>query len=156
MPAQHGCPGPPQLPQLPAVQVMLIGAAHIDPAAVHRFATQQPPEVHVVFSQHGSPAPPHGEQMRGPPPPAPPVHTSLASQARPAQQGCPAAPHDWQMPPTHAPDEHGVFPMQQTAPTEPHAPAPPSPDPDPLLVQPAMRAKHKAASDSPRIEHLPS
>lgn len=121
--AARGCPGPPQLPQLPAAQVIPM-FGHVEPAPVHTFMTQQPPEPHVVFSQHGWPGAPHAVQT--PPPPPPPVQTSLASQARPAQQACPGPPHAWQMPPTHEPPvAHGVFPAQQTVPSEPRAPTAP-------------------------------
>jgi hypothetical protein len=136
MPAQQGWPAPPQLPQLPFMHAMLM-VGHIEPAPVQMFATQQPPELQVVFAQHGSPGPPQAVQTRGPPPPIPPLQMSFASQARPAQQVWPGPPQVWQTPPTQAePAElQGVLPVQHTVPTVPHPlPGPPSPpEPLPLL-----------------------
>jgi hypothetical protein len=85
IPAQHGWPMPPQVPQLPFVHAMPIGAGHIEPVPVQTLATQQPPEAQVVFWQQGSPGPPQAVQTPRPPPPPGLLQTSLASQARPAQ-----------------------------------------------------------------------
>jgi hypothetical protein len=50
--AQHGWPEPPQVPQLPLVQVPPMFGQAV-PDAVQRSFTQQPPLAHVLAAQHG-------------------------------------------------------------------------------------------------------
>ena len=94
--AQHACPWPPQLPQLPLEQVP-VKTGHVWPPATQvappPLFTQQPPFPHVVAEQQTSPAPPQA------------VHTSLRQtvllpeQAVPVvQQACPAPPQlEWEL-----------------------------------------------------------
>ncbi len=55
--AQHGCPGPPQVPQAPAAQVPATGA-QLAPVAMQRLPTQQPPAAQVLPGQQEAPAVP--------------------------------------------------------------------------------------------------
>lgn len=65
-PAQHICPAPPQLPQLPFVHDPPM-PGHVEPAAVQVPFTQQPlPQ--PLASQHGSPGAPHAAHTPPPPP----------------------------------------------------------------------------------------
>jgi hypothetical protein len=87
LPLQQDCPMPPQEPQLPAAQVLLIMGQEV-PLPVQLLPTQQPPEAQALAAQQGWPGPPQAEQVPWPGP----VHTMLALQARPAQQGSPVPP----------------------------------------------------------------
>ena len=94
-PVQQAWPLAPQLPHEPAVQVPP-KLGQVDPAAVQRLSTQQPPDAQALPLQHASPAPPHGVQFPLLP------HTRLAApQARFAQQLSPLLPHGRQRPPLH-------------------------------------------------------
>ncbi len=86
-PVQQPWPAPPQVPQLPMLQVMpMVG--QVEPEPVQMLLTQQPPPPQLLPAQQASPTLPQWVQMPWPAP----VQTSLASQARPAQQICPGPP----------------------------------------------------------------
>lgn len=62
--AQHALPSPPQLPHVPAEQVVVIPGLHCSPADLHVAvpplieAMQHPPSRQKLPGQHGSPLPP--------------------------------------------------------------------------------------------------
>lgn len=74
LPAQHGCPEAPQLPQLPLEQVP-VKMGHAWPPETQVLFTQQPPLLHVVAAQQNSPAPPQA------------AHTLLRQTALELQRG---------------------------------------------------------------------
>ncbi|HNK43281.1 MAG TPA: hypothetical protein PKL17_00760 [Pseudomonadota bacterium] len=91
---QQGWPAPPQVPQLPFVQVP-VRFGQVEPADEQTLLTQQPTLPATTLpqplpTQQGWPGLPHGLQMPWPLP----VQTSFPSQARPAQQAWPAPPQD--------------------------------------------------------------
>jgi hypothetical protein len=127
--AQQVWPAPPQLPQLPLVQLPPT-LGQVAPALVQVLFTQQPPAPQVLLEQHGSPGPPQLAQM----PALAPLHTLPVSQLRPAQQVCPAPPHTVHTPPRHAaPLAEQVLFAQHGSPSPPHA-----------LQLPAMQAAPEA------------
>jgi hypothetical protein len=65
---QHGKPGPPQVPQAPALHVPPPRFTQVPPTAMQIPETQHPPPLHVLASQHGVPGSP---QRPGPVPPDP-------------------------------------------------------------------------------------
>src|SRR6185436_3139019 len=86
---QQACDDPPQVPQLPFMQVPFT-TGQTAPEAAHTPATQQPPPPQALPVQQACPAPPQA------------THTLLAQarllpQARPWQQACPAPPHSRQV-----------------------------------------------------------
>ena len=87
-PAQHGSLAPPQVPQLPLVHGQPI-VGQVPPEAVQKPPTQQPLPLQVSSGQQACVAPPHGTHSPTPPP----LQTSTASQARPAQHAWPGPPH---------------------------------------------------------------
>jgi hypothetical protein len=140
LPAQQGCVNPPQVPQLPLLQVPPIPGHGLGDGPVQRSLTQQPPLSQPLPTQQMVPAAPQASQLPallqakpegqarpaqqarpGPPqawhtPPTqmpPPVHPGLV-----AQQTVPSAPHCWQTPPTHSPAEQ-LLPEQQASPSAP-------------------------------------
>lgn len=119
-PVQQSCPLAPHVPQLPFEHTPPT-VGQVEPLPVHTPLTQQPPFAQVLDAQHASPGPPQWVQMPRPLP----VHAELASQVRPAQHICPAPPHAWHTPPTHAPlvqvvPQHGApsVPQPAMSPTE--------------------------------------
>jgi hypothetical protein len=93
LPAQQGCPAPPQVPQTPFWHIPpMVGQA--DPLAVQVWPTQQPPEAQVLSAQQICPAPPHWAHRPWPAP----VHMSAVEQLRPEQQVSPAPPQATQVP----------------------------------------------------------
>lgn len=58
-PVQHGKPGPPQVPQVPALQVPPPAPTQVLPTAMQIPDTQQPPALQLLPSQQGVPGCPH-------------------------------------------------------------------------------------------------
>jgi hypothetical protein len=83
--AQHACDNPPQVPQLPLVQVPVM-SGQVLPEATQLPATQQPPLPQTLPAQQAWPGPPQATQL-----PLPQARPEL--QVRPVQQAWPAPPH---------------------------------------------------------------
>lgn len=121
---QHGCPEPPHVPQLPAVQVPPT-LGHVFPAPVQVFMSQHPPLSQAPFAQHGSPGAPHAAQTPMPPPP--PRHTPPVTHVPLGQHAVPSAP---QLPPSAPLDEPPEELLEEDDPPA----VPPSPPPTPVDV----------------------
>jgi hypothetical protein len=73
--AQHDRPGPPQLPQIPALQMPSPKPEQSPPLAMQIPETQHPPPLQPLPTQHGVPGSPQAATLPPslPPCPAPPV-----------------------------------------------------------------------------------
>ena len=104
-PEQQLCPRPPQVPQLPAAQAEPF--AQVVPCEIHEPLLQQPPALHPLPIQQGSPGEPHERQTF-------PEQMKLApAQTLPGQQVSPGPPQVPQTP------ERQVAPLSlQTLPSQ--------------------------------------
>jgi hypothetical protein len=141
-PKQHCWPIEPQLPQLPALQMMFWKQAEPDATQTlppMKFGKQQPPLLHALPSQQGCIGPPQAWQVL-PPPGAGAQRVFGAEQELLAQHGWPAPPQAPQLPAaqllplphdeplathllaTQQPPASHALPLQHAAPAAPHAP----------------------------------
>jgi hypothetical protein len=127
---QQSWPGPPQVPQVPALHVSPPMLAQLAPAARQMPKTQHPPLSQLLPAQHAKPGCPHGDVL--PPVPWTPPPT-------PAEPPAPAKP------PPPRPAE-SVGPMLTSANS---LPCEPSPLPPPWLDPP-----HAPRPDAPAIDNI--